>query len=894
MSIWTAAAILSPRPFRFPEHCAQRTKHLPLEIHLVTHTHWDREWYQPAAVFRQRLVALVDELIETPPRQGESFLLDGQAIAIQDYLDVRPEMRDRLAALLRDERIEAGPWFVLADELIPSGEALIRNLLAGRRVLSQLGAAAPPVLYCPDSFGHPAGLPELAAGFGCPLIVLWRGYGSQRAPRGDVVRWKAPSGADALVFHLPPDGYEFGSSLPSDSAAAAERWEKIRSVLAPRSTAGVSLLLNGADHHARQSERDRAVEAMAKAAESRRDLLRASSLRLFADALGKRAASQRVQSINGELRDSYGYTWTLQGTFGTRAGQKRANAIAERALVRGAEAWSALAWFAGKRSRLSVMQGAWKTLLAAQPHDTLCGTSIDEVAAGMDLRLASALAQALAITSDSISDLLGRDRDAERERADSWQPVVVLRNDSVFTRSGVAIIELVEKLADEKVGPGSDSGPSIEKLRGKAGKPAVPRGTQLLDSVVTRERLESARHYPDNDIVRVTTVAALVDGVPSLGLVPRGLEASESPDPVKATADRLSNGKVSCRFTKGGMIAVEAPTKAGLLTFEDRIDNGDLYTPSLGKALSKPKFLRQRVSHRGPLIGEVASQWSIGSADKGGGGSLDVACRITSGSPLIELTVRGVNSATNHRLRVGIGTGVSRASVFADAAFGSVERVSLQVPAADQKMEAVPDTAPLHRYVSLFGKSGGATVFSDGLAEYEVADEGIIWITLVRAVGELSRNDLRERPGHAGWPVDTPGAQSLGPFAGRFAVLFHGARTPAVLDEIEREAERFFHPLSGFTIRSAVAPITDVRGVELTGTALSLSAVKQSEDGQWLVLRCVNLSDREQKGRWTLPRQPRDATVSRLDETPTRSIGVSDRSIDFTARPREVVTILAR
>jgi alpha-mannosidase len=115
-----------------------------------------------------------------------------------------------------------------------------------------------------------------------------------------------------------------------------------------------------------------------------------------------------------------------------------------------------------------------------------------------------------------------------------------------------------------------------------------------------------------------------------------------------------------------------------------------------------------------------------------------------------------------------------------------------------------------------------------------------------------------------------------------------------VLDEIEREAERFFHPLSGFTIRSAVAPFTDVRGVELTGTALSLSAVKQSEDGQWLVLRCVNLSDREQKGRWTLPRQPRDATVSRLDETPTRSIGVSDRSIDFTARPREVVTILAR
>ncbi|HWE43390.1 MAG TPA: hypothetical protein VG432_12835, partial [Gemmatimonadaceae bacterium] len=148
----------------------------PLDVHVVSHTHWDREWYHPAGRFRQRLVALIDELIDDPLPPGESFLLDGQAIVLDDYLAVRPERREALAALLRDGRLEAGPWYVLADELIPSAEALVRNLLAGRRAVRALGGEPPAVLYCPDSFGHPAALPAIARGFGMSVVVLWRGY----------------------------------------------------------------------------------------------------------------------------------------------------------------------------------------------------------------------------------------------------------------------------------------------------------------------------------------------------------------------------------------------------------------------------------------------------------------------------------------------------------------------------------------------------------------------------------------------------------------------------------------------------------------------------------------------------------------------------------------------
>src|SRR5690606_19325005 len=116
-----------------------------------------------------------DELLDAPPDRRVPFLLDGQAIVLEDYLSVRPERADDLGVALRDARLEAGPWYVLADELIPGGEALVRNLLAGLSVLARFGAAPPPVLYSPDAFGHAAALPTLAAGFGLPVAIVWRG-----------------------------------------------------------------------------------------------------------------------------------------------------------------------------------------------------------------------------------------------------------------------------------------------------------------------------------------------------------------------------------------------------------------------------------------------------------------------------------------------------------------------------------------------------------------------------------------------------------------------------------------------------------------------------------------------------------------------------------------------
>jgi alpha-mannosidase len=260
----------------------------------------------------------------------------------------------------------------------------------------------------------------------------------------------------------------------------------------------------------------------------------------------------------------------------------------------------------------------------------------------------------------------------------------------------------------------------------------------------------------------------------------------------------------------------------------------------------------------------------------------------------LRLHVNGQNTATDHRLRLRVATDVRDPLVVADAMFGPIERHPIVVTEAEARMEQPLPTAPLHRYVSLFGATQGASVFSDGLAEYEAPDEGGVLVTMVRSVGELSRGDLPERPGNAGWPTATPEAQCIGPFAAQLALLLHGPRTAAVVDEIERAADDILLPLCGATLRSALRRPDPTFGVELKGEGLAFSSAKQSEDGEWLVLRCVNLLDEERAGSWRLGAKIAEAHLARLDETLLTPLNAAGDTIAFHVPPRGVVTVLVR
>ena len=313
---------------------------------------------------------------------------------------------------------------------------------------------------------------------------------------------------------------------------------------------------------------------------------------------------------------------------------------------------------------------------------------------------------------------------------------------------------------------------------------------------------------------------------------------------VVATSDSLDNGLLKVQLEADGTITFGASdgswTINRAIAIEDVGDRGDLYTHSpFGPVRVMERFLRARLVHPGPLRGEIETRWRIvvpsaadrrlaGARRDAGAGYVDVRVRVRLdvGAPFVRVNIDGTNGAAGHRLRVRLRTGIANARVWADAAFGPVERVPLDVSEADRARETPPMTAPLHRYVTLFDPTIGATVYSDGLAEYEADENGDVAVTLVRAVGDLSRNDLPERPGHAGWPVATPEAQMPGPFAAELALLRHGPRSPEMVDFIERTADDVLLPLTGNTLRSAIGDYPATQGLELDGEGLAFSTAK--------------------------------------------------------------------
>ena len=865
------------------------------ELYVVTHTHWDREWYHSAEAFRQRLVRLVDDLLDAPPVAPASFLLDGQAVVVEDYLAVRPDRAAPLTRLLTDGRLEAGPWYVLADELIPGGEALVRNLLHGRESVRRLGGEPPAVLYCPDSFGHPAILPDLAEGFGYPLIVLWRGFGGRRTTGVDVVRWRGAAGGRAIVYHLPPDGYEFGSNLPSSAESARERWAHIEGIMAPRSETGVAILLNGADHHARQDRLDAALGALATAASPVR--VHGSSLATASRAVVVAAGHTSLTEVSGELRDSYGYTWTLQGTFGTRAEQKRRNARAERALVCDVEPWIALTTVGGDGAARALLDVTWKTLLKAHPHDTLCGTSTDAVAAAFDARLAVVEAESLGLRDDTLRRLLGHDAERARTSPSEWRPAVVVRNRVARPRGGVVELALQSTVASIAVGPGSATRQGVAQP--SDGWHVEGMTLQILDEWEGRALTESSRSYPRADHVREARAVGWLTDIG--GYTVKTIAHAESDGtaiehPVAATESAMDNGLVRVEVDVDGTVRIidllTGRRVDDVLRLERSRDVGDLYTPAIRESLPVGTSRRVGVRHAGPLRGAIEVELDVGNHS--GAVPINAVLELDANASFVRVCLRGDNRLSDQRTRLRIGIGESGAATLADAAFHPVRREPLQIEPEDAAMEHVVPTAPLHRWVARLSDGLSAVLVSDGLAEYESTADGAIHVTLVRSVGELSRHDLPERPGHAGWPAMTPGAQSIGAYEARFALRLFGADSPDIRDAIERFAEDALLPLAGETLRSNLLPPHSAGGLELRGTGLAFSAASPAREKEWIVLRCVNRRDVSVVGSWTLGRLVHEAVIARLDETPVAQADVDNGVITFTAAPRAIVTILAR
>jgi len=371
----------------------------PCRGYIISHTHWDREWYRPFQVFRAKLVDVLDEVLdalESDPRY-RFFHLDGQTIVIDDYLDIRPEAAERLRALMEAGRLIAGPWFVAPDETLPSGEALVRNLLRGTRSARSWGGEPLPVGYELDMFGHISQFPQICRGFGIESAMLFRGVNDEGNPAEMI--WEGTDGTRLLLLRLPNDvAYsDFfyyvrhpARGKPFDIDEALGRLKELVEFERDRSTTAELLFMDGVDHIEILPELPDLIDAW-NARPELRELCEMShaSLPEYLGRIHEAVDRDRLPVLRGEIREP-NRSGTLSNLFygihSSHPRVKRWNDECESLLTLAAEPWSVAASLAGAPYPAGLLRRAWQYLLENHPHDSICGCSVDQVHKDMEYR----------------------------------------------------------------------------------------------------------------------------------------------------------------------------------------------------------------------------------------------------------------------------------------------------------------------------------------------------------------------------------------------------------------------------------------------------------------------------------------------------------------------------
>ncbi len=771
-------------------------------VHVVPHTHWDREWYRSFQSFRLKLVDLVDELLdllEADPAFSH-FLLDGQMAVVDDYLAVRPEHAGRLRALAGSGRLSMGPWYILMDEFLVSGETIVRDLELGRARATEFGGAM-PLGYLPDMFGHIAQMPQILDQFGLDHAVVWRGVPS--GVDAEAFWWEAPDGTTVRATFL-PTGYSNGAVLLDDAKDLLARVGRYVDEQGPLAGDAV-LWMNGTDHLRPRAFLPRVLEEANAVSED---------FDFSITSLTDHVRSGRTDGLprwQGELR-SGSRSNLLMGVASNRVDVHQAEARATRALERCAEPLSALyldpeAWPA------SFLDEAWLQVIRNAAHDSICACSVDEVgravlhrfdeardlADGLTRRALAAAARAVggdrplvlnpaARTRGGVVRLTlpGTEAPAGTQQLSARPEREVIRR--VAARQACAVLQS-EVEQDPWVRAAeieaADGGVDVTlladgaELRPALAGPILDQLDQLLaevadDATVTITKVRS----PEQEVL------ARIDDVPGLGwrrVLDAALTAGAGVEPVRAGDDgrSLTNGLVAVAVDPtDGTWSLDG--HAGLGRLVDDGDAGDTYNynpPATDRVIHHPDSVSITVVEPGPVVArlriDATYEWPARVHDGARVGAVctEVATilELRAGERLVRVTVGLDDRSEDHRLRAWFPLPRRTDRSRAECAFTVVER---GVTAEGGPTEHGLPTFPSRRFVT----AGGLAVAHEGLLEYELVDvdadgrAGALALTLLRCTGLISEGPMELRPTPAGPHIATPDAQMPGRQVLRYAV----------------------------------------------------------------------------------------------------------------------------
>ncbi len=918
-------------------------------IHVVSNSHWDREWVYPFEETRLLLLEFMDALLDLLEKDMDfhSFTMDSQTLCVEDYLELRPEKREAIEKHVKSGRLIVGPWYSLPEGYIVNGESLVRNLVVGHRAAAELGKVS-KVGYTPFGYGQPSQMPQIYNGFNIDTIIFYRGINTPKSeyilegPDGSrllgmrfgcmsrfsyyiyvyrVLRYGSDDvfarydwDRGAAPFRLATDRHPRGHYYVLDDKK--KQWntapipDQLRKLVKDESehfSTSHICCMQGFDSSNPDPEETRIMKLCREMAPEH--TIKFSNLEQYMDAMRREVKNPTV--LTGEFRDpgSTGkWTHLMGDVISARPRLKRANHRAEVDLERLAEPWSAIGSMAGGEYVKTALDRAWKMLLQNHPHDTITGGGIDQMEKDSLMRfdqvsiisegLARRGMQAVQIKIDN-SDLSAKDA------------VLTVFNPCPFPRSGVisCYVDMAQNMGYEAFSLRTPDGKKQGRLQVKE---RFPTGTLVRNLQDISIELRSER----------VLCHVEVDEVPPYGYKTYHLVREEKFEHPRGTlaveANVLENEYLRVEFNSDGTLDItqkdSGHTFTGQHYFEDSGETGHSWihaVPDQNETITSHGFpcsieleeaglifTRMRVDYHmqipidveDPLTAEFRDDMMNHTRRTEEHNEMVITSRFTlrAGQRRLDVKTSFDNDCKHHRLRVVFPTRLDCDRTDAEAVFDVISR-DIHVKKGSAYYGRPNPQYPMQRFVDMTdGEQGFAILNNSGLREYEAMDteERPLAITLLRAF------TFRNAPIFGRWDVfpDMELSQCPGHHEVSYAIYPH---TGDWTNGVYEQAEDLNLPLEAAQAGPHKGKLPKAMSfLELTGKNLQITAFKRAEDRKRsYIVRFFNPTGRGITGTLKLWKPIKRAWLTNLNEARQERLEPKGNTLRLKVAKKRIVTI---
>ncbi len=896
--------------------------HLKNKIfHVISNTHWDREWRFPFQRNRQMLVDMIDKTIEILENNPDyrAFHLDSQSIVITDYLDIKPHMKERFINLVKDKRLLIGPWFILPEQFQVGGENLIRNLLIGHKICKEHGGVS-KIGYSPFSWGQISQLPQIYKEFGIELIMFYRGINSLEAPKAEFI-WEGADGTTALasrfstmprynfyfyiyrpvvhnetpwdiehpwnkggvLFHFAdeklynedffmakyPDNYYAENIRPAVEDAINKQADDF--------TTPHVIWMEGHDSSGPNEKTVQIIEDI-KAEFPGINVIH-STLEEYAEALSQSIDEDKAVQVYGERRSAqydfrsgnmYGYTTSA------RMYLKQRNFEVENFLQFYAEPFNAFAGVVGKDIKNKYLDIAWNMLVQNSAHDSIGGCSLDTVHEDMMSRYKQVHEISTGVFERACKFFIGNiDHSGKLEKyahAD-YPQFLTLFNPTAYTRNET--VRLMIDIPDQAIAG------SIRLIN----ENGESQSLSILESYDVEPVLEQMTNRPMYLKTRRYEVLATLTGLVPLGyttfavvpdsFLPMEVEFIASG---KKKKTKLNNEYLQVTFNNNGTFNVFQKESGfyfnNLGAFYDEGEGGHAWVnkpmpPFISTDESKAKVkLIENSGHSATVV--IRQYLSLPSNLKQRNNRnpdftivpVKLFVTILKGSRRVDMRVEVLNKAESHRLRLLFPTGLKIKTHYGEGQFDVVERSNERPDTSDWVEQPMYDF-PMHQFMAVSDGRNGAAIFTKGLKEYEVLPDthNTIAITLLRSFNYVITPSSEE---NYSW---MKGSQCLG--KQEFELAFYPFKGDWSDGNVYPESMKYNLPVSAVISSKANGEMPSTFSflkIEPENLIFSCFKSAESENPNEFVLRVYNPTEDGIAGKVTFGKSPKQVSRTTLEE----------------------------